>query len=177
MDRTCDMPKITLDTCLKRRANHHTVHAFIQAFLCHHMAGWDVHIASALVLCSEHADGRLHDSPAASKMLSSSLNKNQVQFGSGTLHSTTCQCSSSSTQDDSAFVCTADRPLFSELCMAADTNMEYWADMEFLLHINPMAKTNRPFLSLQWSSSTTCCPYFLIRNGLLEWMSALSEFE
>lgn len=38
----------------------------------------------------------------------------------------------------------------------------------------PMAKANRPFLALQWSSPTTCCPCFLIRNGLVGCMSALS---
>lgn len=108
---------------------------FIQPFLCHHVAGWDVPTAPAHVVCSGHADGRLRDSPAArgqcTKLLSSSLNENQVQLGSGPLHSTTCQCSSSSTQDDSGFVCTAGRPLFSELPMASDTNTEYmWGIMQ-----------------------------------------------
>lgn len=38
----------------------------------------------------------------------------------------------------------------------------------------PMAKANRPFLALQWSSPTTCCPYLLIKYSLLVCMSALS---
>lgn len=46
---------------------------FIQPFLCHHMADWDVHIAPAHVLCSEHTEGRLLGSPAASGQCTETL--------------------------------------------------------------------------------------------------------
>lgn len=177
---TC--PRSPWHSSLKQGTNHHATHPdsgkwrskhnFLSSHLCvirSQINGTRCPLATANVVCFEHDDERLRDSPASSEGMlwaEDSLYKIIEQLSEGELDPNqpwttaqhnygawgkfyelvkahrfalcqvglllavkmiycTCQCSSSSTQDDSAFLCTAVRPLFSQLCMASDTSMRY----------------------------------------------------
>lgn len=234
-DTLSDMCKITLDTCLWSKGltimpfiltqgSGGPSTTFIQPSLCHHIPGqWHkCSTATAYVVCFEHDDGRLRDSPASSEGMlwaEDSLYKNIEQLSEGELGPrqpwTTAQhnhgawgkfyelvkahcfalCQVSLLLAVRMIHCrwyTADASGLAPVRRMALPFSAQQVDHYFLSNAQhltqiwdtheascklPMAKANKPFLALQWSSPTMCRPYLPISKGLLECTSALRGVE